>query len=82
MRMITAHYLKEFRRITQSNWNSQTVRRDLYGFQFQPGTRWNHGLSDGALIEYQRAVGFEFPNDVKLFFLEMNGTDLPTINVY
>ena len=80
--MLTTSFLKEFRRITESNWGLQTLSPDVYGFQFQRGTRWNPGISSGELTEYQRTVGFEFPTDCKKFLTEMNGTDLPTINVY
>ena len=80
--MLTTSFLKEFRRITESNWAEQSVKPDVYGFQFQRGTRWNPGLSAEGLTEYQRTVGFEFPNDCKAFFTEMNGTDIPAINVY
>jgi hypothetical protein len=79
---LSANYLEQFRRITESNWRVQTVRSDVYGFQFQRGTRWNPGLSDKEVMEYQHVLGFEFSNDLTAFLREMNGTDLETINVY
>ena len=48
----------------------------------QQGTRWNPGLSDEQIADYEVALGVHFPHDFKAFLREMNGTDLPTLNVY
>ena len=80
--MLNTTFLEQFKRITESHWGVQTVKPDVYGFQFQRGTCWNPGLSARELTEYQQTVGFQFPNDCQTFLTQMNGTDLPTINVY
>ena len=80
--MLTPEFTKDFRQKTEAIWSSLTLRPDLYGFQFQRGTRWNSGLSGTELRSYERALGFSFPSDLKVFLSEMNGTDLETVNVY
>ena len=75
-------FLNEFKRATEAKWNTQSIDPAVYGFQFQPGTRWNSGLSDEGIAEYQGAVGVKFPLDFKTFLRTMNGTSLPTLNIY
>lgn len=53
-----------------------------YGFQFRAGTRWNSGLSEEQIDAYQADLEMQFPDDLKAFLRVMNGTDLPTVNVY
>jgi hypothetical protein len=75
-------FFQELKRITEANWKTKSINPAGYGFQFQPGTRWNRGLSDDAIAEYEGVLGVEFPHDFKAFLRVMNGTDLPTINIY
>lgn len=75
-------FLDEFKRATEATWETQSIDPALYGFQFQPGTRWNPGLSDKVIAEYEEALGVHFPRDFKIFLRKMNGTNLPTLNVY
>ena len=39
-------------------------------------------MSDPQVNEYEERVGFRFPYDVRLLLSQINGTDLPTLNVY
>jgi len=80
--MLTDDFLAELKRRTLAKWRVQEIKPDLYGFQFQRGTCWNAGLRDDEIAEYERAVQARFPNDLKRFLRAMNGTDLPTLNVY
>lgn len=75
-------FLDNFKFSTEAKWRTQPVNPTLYGFQLQPGTRWNPGLSEAAILEYQEVLGLSFPYDVLAFLRKMNGTDLPTVNVY
>ncbi len=79
--MINADFLKTFRRATEELWRRTPINPDIYGFQFPPGTRWNRGLSAETILEYENALGVQFPHDFKLFLGEMNGTDLATLNI-
>jgi hypothetical protein len=75
-------FLAAFKRTTEEGWRTRSINPTVYGFQFQPGTRWNPGLSDERIAEYEDVVGVRLPHHLKAFFREMNGTDLPTLNVY
>lgn len=80
--MISADFLTEFRRATEAKWREKSIDPTIYGFQFQRGTRWNEGLSDEMVREYEMVLRVRFPHDFKAFLREINGTDLPTLNVY
>lgn len=79
---MTNGFLTEFRRATEAKWHDLAIDPALYGFQFQTGTRWNPGLSDQQIAAYQDLLGVRFPNDFRAFLHAMNGTNLPTLNVY
>src|SRR5215510_13282853 len=79
---LTDDFLDNFKLSTEAKWHTQPINPDLYGFQFQTGTRWNPGLSEPAILEYQDLLGLRFPYDFLAFLRKMNGTDLPTVNVY
>jgi SMI1-KNR4 cell-wall len=81
-KMLSADFLTEFKRATEAKWREKSIDPTLYGFQFQRGTRWNQGLSDEMVTEYERDLGVRLPHDFKEFLREMNGTDLATLNVY
>jgi hypothetical protein len=80
--MLTADFLSDFKRATEANWSERSINSLLYGFQFQRGTRWNPGLSVQQIAEYERALEVGLPHDFRSFLRGMNGTDLPTLNVY
>jgi hypothetical protein len=63
-------------------WSSLQINPSSYGFQIQPGTKWRPGLSDAQIEQYQSEIGFHFPAGVRAYLRHMNGTDLPTVNVY
>jgi len=79
--MLTNDFLTEFKRATEAEWREKSINPTLGGFQFQRGTRWNPGLSDEMIGEYESILGVRFPHDFKAFLRTMNGTDLPTLNV-
>jgi len=80
--MIDKHFLAEFKRLTEFKWATQSIDPNIAGFQFQRGTRWLPGLSEEQIATYEAVVGSQFPHDLKAFLHEMNGTDLPTVNIY
>jgi hypothetical protein len=79
---LNGDFLESFKWATESKWRVRAIDPTIFGFQFQPGTRWNPGLSEHELAEYQDVLGAQFPHHLKAFFAMMNGTDLPTVNVY
>lgn len=64
------------------SWSTRSIDPRGYGYQIQQGTRWNPGLSHEDIVEYERDIGVRFPHDFRAFLRAMNGTDLPTLNVY
>jgi hypothetical protein len=79
---LDSNFLAEFKLVTEEGWSTCSIDPTVYGFQFRPGTRWNPGLSDESIREYQEVLGVRFSDDLTAFLREMNGTDLPTLNVY
>jgi hypothetical protein len=80
--MLSLDFLAEFKKATEKKWSQQSVSPAVSGFQFQRGTRWNPGLSDDKIAEYENVLGVQFPFDFRAFFRVMNGTDIATLNVY
>jgi hypothetical protein len=80
--MLESDFLAEFKRTTEAKWNDKAIDPAVYGFQFQRGTRWNPGLPEERIAEYENVLGVRFPHDFKTFLRTMNGTDLPTLNIY
>jgi hypothetical protein len=82
MTALTTDFLLDFKRLTEETWSIQDLDPTAYGGQFVRGTRWNPGLCHAEITEYEHAIGVQFPVDFKLFLSVMNGTDLPTLNIY
>ena len=80
--MLSADFLRKFKRASEAKWSEKSISPELYGFQFQQGTRWNEGLSDEQIAEYEGVLRIRFPHDLRTFLREMNGTDLATLNIY
>jgi hypothetical protein len=80
--MLTSDFLTKFKHASEAKWHARPINPRLYGFQFQPGTRWNPGLSDDKIAEYGNVLGVRFPSDFQAFLRAMNGTDLPTLSIY
>jgi len=80
--MLSSYFLIAFKRATEARWRERPINPHISGFQFQPGTRWNLGLSDDKIAEFEDTFETKFPHDFRAFLRAMNGTDLPTLNVY
>jgi hypothetical protein len=80
--MLTEGFFVEFKRATEAKWRNKSINPAIFGFQFRPGTRWNSGVSEGLIAEYEGVPKVRFPDDLKALLREMNGTDLPALNVY
>ena len=80
--MLDGDFLRGFKQATEAKWLKKSIDSTIYRFQFQQGTRWNPGLSDELIVDYESALRVRFPHDLKAFLREINGTDLPTLNVY
>ena len=82
MSPLTDAFVTEFRMKTQQKWKVVKINPEIHGFQFQQGTRWLPGLSEPEINEYEAKLGGQFSDDLRRVFRHINGTDLPTLNVY
>lgn len=80
--MLSSDFLAEFKRATEGKWHERPINPNIYGVQFQQGTHWNPGLPEDKIAEYENLLGVGFPYDFRAFLRAMNGTDLPTLNIY
>ncbi|HTU33167.1 MAG TPA: SMI1/KNR4 family protein [Candidatus Acidoferrum sp.] len=80
--MLDSDFLRGFKQATEAKWRVRSIDPTKYGFQFQPGTRWRAGLTEEEIKNFEEALAVPFPVDFRAFLREMNGTDLPTLNVY
>jgi hypothetical protein len=55
----TSDFIKGFLSGTEKKWSNHKINNGIYGFQFQPGTKWIPGLSQKEIDAYQscRYVG-------------------------
>lgn len=67
---------------TEAIWADAFIHPGISGFQIQPGTRWNPGLARDEIEACERALGVRFPASFRCMLSVMNGTDLPTVNLY
>jgi len=80
--LLDVSFLREFKDATEAKWREKAIDRKIYGFQFQKGTHRNPGLTEEAIREYESALRAQSPDDLRSILRAMNGTDLPTLNVY
>lgn len=80
--MLSLEFLTAFKASTEQKWSRHSILPGVWGFRIQHDTRWIAGLSDDKINEYERTLGLRFPNDFRAFLRFVNGTDLPTLNVY
>ena len=78
----TPEFIADFQRKTEQLWSRATICSDIYGFQFQRGTRWIWGLPEAQIAAYESAVDAKFPDDFRKMLGAINGTDMATLNVY
>lgn len=71
-----------FKRRTEEQWLSAIVRPNILGFQIQPGTKWNEGLSAQEIASVEQLLGFSFPSDYKELLQTINGLDQDSIDVH
>jgi hypothetical protein len=70
-----------FKSASEEKWARISIKDTVWGFQIQAQTRWNPGLTDDAIAQYEEAITTSFPRDFKTFLKCMNGTDIPAIDV-
>ncbi|OQP44254.1 hypothetical protein A4H97_33415 [Niastella yeongjuensis] len=74
--------IDSFKRIKQESeklWEKVELE-ECWGFQIQEGSKWKKGLTEEELLDFERQLGFRFPDSLKNFLRTMNGLDRPGIN--
>lgn len=79
--MTKLDFFASFRVATEEHWRETQIRDQIWGFQIQPGTRWNPGLSNEEISEYELAIDVHFSTEFRAYLQEMNGTGKPSLDV-
>jgi len=61
--MLNIEFLAEFKPRTEAKWRDRSINPNIYGFQIQPGTRWNPGLTDDQITAFEDVLKVRFPQD-------------------
>lgn len=71
----------EFKKISEREFKYIELEGGLFGYQMQPGTKWNKGLSDDQIRKLEEKFGFKLSNDYRDFIKVMNGIDTDLISI-
>ena len=66
--------------LSEQKWKNVTLD-EYWGFQIQENSIWNDGLSEKELNDFQKQMGFKFPESLRNFYKTMNGLNKSGINV-
>lgn len=75
-------FFETIKRESEKFWAETLPSKGIYGFQIQQDSKWQPGLSDAEIQEFQQALGFSFPTPLQNFYKTMNGLTNPGINLY
>ncbi len=65
---------KEFKELTEEIFET-TELEECWGYQVQPGTKWNSGLSKSEIYSLEKQMGFKFPFEYCKMLSVVNGFD-------
>ncbi|WP_299112183.1 SMI1/KNR4 family protein [uncultured Winogradskyella sp.] len=68
------------KRESEKKWKNLNLYTKVYGYQIQENSKWNKGLNEKELFDFQSELGFEFPECLKDFYRTMNGLNKQGIN--
>jgi hypothetical protein len=71
----------EIKQLSEELWDKKNLER-IYGYQFQPKTKWKDGLSGSEIDAFEKAVGFDFPEILRDYYSVMNGVDKESVNIF
>ncbi|HLP53427.1 MAG TPA: SMI1/KNR4 family protein [Fluviicola sp.] len=66
---------------TEKKFKRKPLYSNVYGWQIQPGTKWNPGLTPGEINDLESLFGFDFPTDYKEMLSVINGFDRDQISI-
>ncbi len=72
---------KKFRRATEKRWVNREIYRS-WGYQIQPGTKWNSGLSSSEIKLFENRLGFSLPEKYVAQLQELNGFNKDCVDVH
>jgi len=72
---------KKFKQRSEKKFRNIPLYSNCYGFQIQPGTKWNPGLNQSEIESLEVLFGFNFPVDYKSMLSSMNGFDRDGISI-
>lgn len=75
-------FFQAIKKSSEEYWTDTSLANEIYGFQVQPVSIWQDGLSDQSIESFEREIGFPFPNPLKNFYRTMNGLTKQGINIY
>lgn len=70
------------KKLSEKLWENVGLEQGVFGFQTQSGTKWESGLIEDEIGDYEKELGFDFPEIYKFYLRNMNGTDKPATNIY
>lgn len=82
MQTVPTRFFELLRQESERHWERIALHPDLFGFQTQPGSSWQAGLSASQLADFETALGFALSPCIREFYRHMNGLDRPGINIY
>lgn len=66
---------------TEKKFKNKSLYSNVWGWQIQPGTKWNTGLNSEEISALEILFGFEFPLDYKEMLSVINGFDRDEISL-
>jgi hypothetical protein len=60
MPMIDIDAFLNFKSVSEEKWRNASISDTVWGLQIQAQTRWNPGLTDGMITQYEILVGASF----------------------
>ncbi|RFM32792.1 SMI1/KNR4 family protein [Chitinophaga silvisoli] len=67
-------FFEKIKAMTEKAWE-EIDPADEYGPRIPPGAKWNRGLTEEELKQFEQDMGFEFPLPLRNFYRTMNGLD-------
>lgn len=72
----------QLKKVTEAKFQSAVIdTNDTWGFQIQPNTTWEKGLTSLEIQQLESLFGFSFPADYVQMLQVMNGFDLPHVSI-
>lgn len=75
-------FFQEIKNLSEKYWEETEPSPNLFGYQVQQNTKWNKGLSEIELEDFQFQLNIKFCEELKNFYRIMNGTDNLGINLF